>query len=431
MRVGLLRRLAPAGATVAAAAALACCAFALASAIASPQRADHARRGRPPTLGAATSPAQAGASFGLKLLGELGGGNAVVSPDSLEAALAMAGEGARGATAAQIAHTLELPSPSAFAAVGGLQRRLAGGLATASHGSPQPPTLLMGTGMFVQQGFALKEPFVASLRQGFGANPQPVDFEHDLSGAVHTINGWVEEQTRGVIPKAIESVPAKTVLALADAIYLHAYWVHPFEASHTKPAPFHALGAATQSVPFMNETETFPYGRGRGWSAVELPYAGSTLSLLVVLPGSEGLAALQRRLGPDLLARVVRSLSDRPVALSLPRFHISLSSSLVAPLEALGMKQAFRDDADFTAIADAPPLKIGEVRHDADIAVAEEGTTAAAATIVTIEATSAHVFTKRPVPFVADHPFLFFLRDGRTGAVLFAGRLADAASAQG
>ncbi len=149
--------------------------------------------------------------------------------------------------------------------------------------------------------------------------------------------------------------------------------------------------------------------------------------MLLVLPGAERLQELERRMGPPLLDGIASGLRTQRVAVALPRFHISFSASLVAPLRALGVRRAFTEAAEFPAISRARALKIGEVRHAAQIGVTEAGTEAAATTIVGLEPTAA---STPSASFVADRPFLFFVRDTRTGAILFAGRLADAATAQ-
>jgi serine protease inhibitor len=183
-------------------------------------------------------------------------------------------------------------------------------------------------------------------------------------------------------------------------------------------------------VPFMHETVELPYARGRGYAAVELPYSASTLSLLVVLPSGQRLSDLQRRLKPSLLGRIVHGLSPTSVVFALPRFHLSLQAELKGPLQTLGMTDAFSEAADFSGIAPGRGLHIGLVEHAADFTVDEHGTVAAAATIVTVEPGAAPL-PVHPVRFTANRPFLFFLRDDRTGAVLFAGRLVDPAAAPG
>ncbi len=374
------------------------------------------------------APAPASGSFGLDLMRRLGGGNVVFSPESIATALAMAGTGAAGRTAGQMAEVLHLASPGAFGAVGQLQSTIAAEQLAAARGDPEAPTLDLVNGLFLQQGFPLGASFLSGLQGGFGAAPQTVDFEHDSPGAVGAINAWVNAHTQGIIPHILTSLEPTTRLALANAIYLKAAWLTPFHIAATAPAPFHGQGPPT-SVPFMHETDVLPYDHGRGYAAVELPYRASTLSLLIVLPTGQSAAALQHRLDPSLLARIVHGLAPTPVSVGLPRFHIALQTNLNGVLEALGMTDAFSGSADFSRITTAEPLQVGVVEHAADFRVDEQGTVAAATTIVTIEAVSAPGFRRPPVRFDANRPFLFFLRDSRTGAVLFAGRLVDPSAA--
>lgn len=179
----------------------------------------------------------------------------------------------------------------------------------------------------------------------------------------------------------------------------------------------------------MHQTELLRYGAGPGFKAVALPYHSSTLSLLVVLPVRQRLGTLQHRLDGRSLARIARGLSVKPVILSLPRFHLNTDAELTSALIKLGMPTAFSQAADFSRITKTVPLKIAFVRHVADITVDEGGTVAAAATVVGVTRVSAPRPPRDPVVFNANRPFLFFLRDELTGAVLFAGRLTNPASA--
>ena len=378
----------------------------------------------------ALAPAAATGAFGLDLMHAMGGSeNLVLSPDSVATALAMAGSGAAGQTAAQIASVLHLKTPSSFTAIGALQGTIASEQAAAAQGDPKAPTLDLANALFLQGGFPLNPAFVSGLQEHFGAGPQSVDFKGDLSGSLKTINEWVSDHTNGIIGQLFESLPEKTRLVLADAVYLKASWLYPFTPGATSPAPFHSP-AGSSSVQFMHETQRLRYGSGRGYAAVDLPYRASTLSLLVVLPVGRSLGAPQHQLATSGLAGVVHGLSPKLVQLSLPRFHLRTQTSLNQALEALGMRAAFSEAADFSGITAAEQLKIALVEHAADFKVDEAGTEAAAATGVVVEPTSAEV--GRPphaVVFNANHPFLFFLRDDRTGAVLFAGRLNNPASA--
>ncbi|HEX5761808.1 MAG TPA: serpin family protein [Solirubrobacterales bacterium] len=369
-------------------------------------------------------PAVATGAFGLDLMRAQGPGNVVLSPDSVAAALAMTGTGGVGRTAREIARTLHLKGPTVLAAVGDLQRAIVTGQAVEGRGAP--PTLEIANGLFLQDALPFSAAFLAGARQRFGAAPQIVDFARNSTGALEAINGWVSEHTNGLIPEILDSLPPRMALALANAIYLDAAWEHPFQPNRTTREVFHATAGDT-TADFMHQTELLRYGAGRGYRAVALPYQSSTLSLLIVLPVAQRLGALQNQLDGRRLARIARGLSPTSVALSLPRFHLNTEAELVESLKKLGMRTPFSAAANFSRITTAAPLKIDFVTHAADFAVDEEGTEAAAATVVGIVRVSARR-PRDPVIFNVDQPFLFFLRDDRTGATLFAGRLVDPSS---
>lgn len=372
-------------------------------------------------------PAAATGAFGLDLMRAQPPGNVILSPDSVAAALAMTGTGAVGRTAREIADTLHLKGPTGLAAVGDLQRAIAAGQAAAAAGNPEPPTLEIANGLFLQQGLPFAPAFLSGVQQRFGAAPETVDFAGDPQGALDAINGWVSERTKGLIPQILDSLPGGMALALANAVHLDADWRHPFKMSKTRPGVFHGA-AGKVTVDFMHQTESLRYGAGPGYRAVALPYRSSTLSLLVVLPAGQRLGSLQHRLDGRSLARIARSLSARPVILSLPRFHLNTEAELAGVLQKLGMPTAFSDAADFSRITAAVPLKVAFVTHAADFTVDEAGTVAAAATVVGM-IRSAPRPPRDAAVFNANRPFFFFLRDDLTGAVLFAGRLTDPASA--
>jgi serpin B len=388
----------------------------------------HAKAPKHPVVSppASFAPAAATGAFGLDLLRAQGPGNVVLSPDSVAAALAMTGIGGAGRTAGEIARSLHLKGPGALAAVGDLQRAIVTGQAAAAVGASEPPTLEIANGLFLQQGLPFEPAFLSGALQRFAATPETVDFAGDPTGALDAINGWVNEHTKGLIPRILDSLPREMALALANAVYLDADWKHPFERRETRPGVFHKSAGKT-TVDFMHQTEPLRYGAGRGFKAVSLPYRSSTLSLLVVLPVRQQLGTLQHRLDGGSLARIARGLSVKPVILSLPRFHLNTDVELSGALKKLGMSTAFSEAANFSRITTAVPLKIAVVKHAADFTVDEAGTVAAAATVVGVTPTSGPGRPVNPVTFDANRPFLFFLRDDRTGAVLFAGRLADPA----
>ncbi len=341
----------------------------------------------------------------------------------------MAGTGAGGATASQMLSALHLGSAATFPAVGALQATIAAEQAAAGAGNPNAATLDLANGLFLQQGFSLEGAFSARLATSFGAQPQPVDFQNDPTGAAQAINGWVSAQTQGIIPAIVSNLDPTTVLALANAVYLKAHWQDSFSPSATTESVFHTPAGAMPSAPFMSQSGVLSYSAGAHYQAVDLPYTGSSLSMLVLLPVGESLAHLEDSLTESDYARIIAAERSANVDLRLPRFHLNLQANLAPVLQALGMTDAFSQAADFSGITTAAPLSIGLVQHDADITVDEQGTVAAAATVVTIVSVSAERAVGPVRTFDADHPFLFFLRDDRTGAVLFAGRLVDPSTA--
>jgi serpin B len=175
----------------------------------------------------------------------------------------------------------------------------------------------------------------------------------------------------------------------------------------------------------MHQRQDFRYAAASDVQLLELPYVGNEVSMIVALPSKrDGLPALEESLGAETLARWTASLRKREVILSLPKFKLTSQFQLSTELKALGMTTAFSDAADFSRMATGERLQISEVLHKAFVDVNEQGTEAAAATAVVVGVTSLPL-PQEPVVFNADHPFLFLLRDNRTGAILFLGRLVD------
>jgi serpin B len=176
--------------------------------------------------------------------------------------------------------------------------------------------------------------------------------------------------------------------------------------------------------PFMTQAPTeFGYAQAPDYVAIDLPYLGSDLGMLLVMPRGGTLARFEAGLTAAQLGAIAQALAPRRVKLSMPRFELVAHRSLNEALSALGMPVAFSDSADFSGITAQEPLKIATVEHGADLKVTEQGTVAAAATGIVAEPTAAAPSATMRVTL--DHPFLLFLRDERSGAILFAGRVAD------
>jgi serpin B len=241
------------------------------------------------------------------------------------------------------------------------------------------------------------------------------------------VNDWVDDETKGRISDLLGpgTVDALTRMILVNAIYLKAPWLVPFDANVTRPAPFSLLDGSTAEVPFMARSDDLmAYAQGDGWQAVELPYAGNALAMLVLLPDEGALATVEGELADGLIDRAASQLTETNVVLELPKWDIETRVELSQVLTVLGMPTAFSDAADFTGMTRDEPLQIGAVVHQANITVDEAGTEAAAATAVIMEVTSAPPGSEpEPIHLTVDRPFLYALRDRQTGAMLFLGRV--------
>lgn len=378
------------------------------------------------------SPATASAStnqLALDLLTRLGGsGNVVFSPYSVQSALAMTDQGAAGQTEAQIEHVLHAASKAELSSDA---RALRSALARAVRAPRRTPAgdvarLEIANSLWTQAGLALESPFKNVLTQQFAAPPRLVDFRRAPEPARKAINSWIADRTgriiKGLFPKG--AIDRLTKLVLANAIYLKAHWLSPFDPSSTAGRPFTTASGRTVRVPFMaQQTTEVRYGSGVGYQAVDLPYLNSTLSMLLIKPTSGSETSFERRLTSSALGRLTASLSGVTVYLRMPRFHLGLKQDLKSTLSALGMPIAFTDNADFSAITTQERLAISHVEHGADLQVDEQGTVAAAATGTSISTTAAPGGPTRHMTL--DHPFLALLREDRSGTILFAARVSD------
>ncbi len=351
-------------------------------------------------------------------------GNLFFSPYSVSTALAMTCAGARGETAAEMARVLhfDLDPASLHPAFAGLQWQLEEGQKTGGY------QIAIANRLWGQAGYPFLDPFLAITGKQYGAPLAQADFVRETEAARQAINRWVEERTRDRIRDLIAPgiLTVDTRLVLANAIWFKGKWESPFRKEATRPAPFHVSAGRTVDVPFMRQTGTFPFLQGDGFSVLALPYQGKDLSMLLFLPDAkEGLPALEEKLSAGAMSRWIAELEKghEEVAVLLPRFEMTYGCDLVTRLSAMGMPRAFDAGlADFSGMTGKRDLSIGAVIHKAFVKVDEEGSEAAAATAVAMLSKGIPL---PPKSFCADRPFLFLIRDNRSGSVLFMGRVGD------
>jgi serpin B len=310
----------------------------------------------------------------------------------------------------------------------------AGRLAAALVRTSAPSLLRIANRLFGDSRTRFEPAFLELSAAAFGAPLEPVSFA-DAAGAVRRINGWVEEQTddriRDLMPA--DAVDDSTRLVLVNAVYLLGKWSHPFPTRATRPRPFSTSPTEQKPVPTMYQKVVVRFGRADGLSAVELPYDGGALSMIVVLPDRvDGVGEVERSLTAGGLEALISSLARKEVAIALPRFEVSPPGLRMNDLlREIGLSLPFdRARADFRGIADpadpADQLYVSDVFHKAFVRTDEAGTEAAAALAVSM------ALRGGPPPptleFTVDHPFMFFIVHAATRLILFMGRVADPAA---
>lgn len=369
--------------------------------------------------------------FGLDLYGQLrtDTGNLFLSPLSISAALAMTTAGAKGKTLDEMTEVLHLPE-NPHPRFGNLLASLNDQempLPTRQPNVPRGYDFSIANAIWAQQGFPWREEFKQLVARHYSAGTNDVDYTTNPEAARVTINNWVQKQTREKIKDLIPAglITRLTRMVLTNAIYFKGQWAARFEKSATKQQPFLLADGGKVEVPLMHRVGSYSYAETEGYQLVELPYAGSRIGMVVVLPRKpDGLPQVEKELTAARLADdLARLAPERAVHLSLPRFKAEKAFSLKKPLMALGMKAPFVA-ADFSGMNRGnESLSISEVIHKALVEVDEEGTTAAAGTAVIVAKADAAPPTPKHIR--ADHPFLFLLRDTHTGSVLFLGRVTN------
>lgn len=360
-------------------------------------------------------------AFAFDLYGRLAAAsdeNVFLSPASISTALAMTYAGARGNTQSQMAAVLHLPERDVHEGFGAMVDYLN------ALGEEEEFDLTMANALWGQRDYAFRPQFTELLEARYGAGLRLVDFRGETEAARVTINDWVEEQTnekiQDLIPPGV--LTALTRLVLTNAIYFHGNWQEQFDPDATRPMPFTTAAGKEVETPTMFQEARFRYADDATAQVLEMGYEGGDMAMTILLPKrKDGLPDLEKDLDAAAMRKWTERLRSQQVKVYLPKFTMTTQFQLRSVLAAMGMPDAFNPkQADLSGMDGTKELFIQEVVHKAFVDVNEEGTEAAAATGVIVGVTS----VPPPTPvFRADRPFLFLIRDTRSGAVLFVGRL--------
>jgi len=369
-------------------------------------------------------------------------GNFVFSPFSINTALTMAYAGARGNTAAQMARVLHDSNTSRQ-----LQAEF-GALLDHLNGVNLPGTeFLVANSLWAQRGYPFLKPYQQLLQDHYKTSMMQIDLtgwpglpdEKIMAAARGKINDWAASHTGGKIKELLpgEFPAPDTRLILLDAVYFKGLWETQFERTNTTKSLFQISPGKSVTVPTMHAHGDFlVFKFPDEVHALQLPYLSNRLSMVILLPqNSDGLPELEQsfevplsvRMNAGRLEKIMISRLDEVIQLSfkvpldvaLPRFEGTSKFDLQKPLVSMGMTNAFDESADFSGVSTEKPFYIGAALHQATISVDEQGTEAAASASVEWDAKGS------PRSFIVDHPFLYYIRDNQTGAILFMGRVVD------
>jgi serpin B len=272
--------------------------------------------------------------------------------------------------------------------------------------------------VWTENDFPVKKQFSDILTVFYNADARLFDINN--TAAPDEINKWIDDKTNGLIKNMIDELPDNTVMLLINAIYFKGSWSSQFDKAKTVTRPFYRSDGSSVQVPMMNQEFDFKVYSGNGFLMGEFPYGQGNFVMDVILPAERnGADNLIQWLTDESFNSMVNGLRETKIELSFPRFKYGYKKQLNEILADMGMGIAFTDMADFSNIADTN-LCISKVLHQAFIETNEEGTVAAAATVVEIGYTSVGPFFMN-----LDHPFVYIIRETSTNTILFMGKVAD------
>lgn len=343
------------------------------------------------------------------------GSNIMISPLSISCALSMTLNGAKGETLEAMLEALRVNGLTPDEINVSYQK-----LTEALLSVDKRVKMQIANSVWSRDDFPVKEAFIDILETYYKA--ESLGFSAGDPQAPVIINAWIEDNTNGLIKEMIDEIPADVVMLLINAIYFKGMWKFQFDENDTDDLPFYKNGDVPVDVPTMSLQEKFMIYRGENFTMAELPYGQGNFVMDIILPDETGgIGTVLETLNETSFNAWVSEARETKIDLYLPRFKYEYKKELKDILTDMGMGIAFTGQADFTNIADYD-LCINKVLHQSFIETNEEGTEAAAATVVMIELTSA---PSLPAVFRADHPFIYIIRETTTNSVIFMGLVAD------
>ena len=352
-------------------------------------------------------------------------GNVALSPVGISGSLAVALLGARAETQRQMIDVLRVHKE--VSGLSDLFLAFRGGIEGLTQEGIQTN---VANSFWILKGYEIESSFIDSVKGVFNEPVSSLDFRYQPSESADTMNDWVNRKTQGKIQSIItpEQISTQMKMIILSAVFFRGNWVHRFEEGLTTTEPFYAKPEFTLQMKAMKNSGKFKYARNDLCQALELPYEGNRLSMVALIPNDiSGINKLDETLSADMFAGLRKQMTPTEVSLVFPGFAMDYSTNLSETLATMGMTDAFdASKADFSGISKSNngKLFISNAFQKVSMEVSEEGTSAAAASSVTISDSAGAVHPSTTV-VRADRPFVFLIMDNKTGAVLFIGRLCD------
>jgi serine protease inhibitor len=348
---------------------------------------------------------------------EDGDKNIFISPLSISTALAMTLNGAENNTLKEMQDALMLAGLSKDEINKGFQYLL-----ERLQNLDKKVEVNISNSIWTRKGFGVREDFLSRNQKYFDALTKPIDFT--APDAADKINKWISDATKKMIEEMINPpIDPNTVMMLINAIYFNGKWTDPFDPEKTKDKEFTTLDGQKKTVKMMSKEDRIEYMQNKKLKAVKLPYGDKKMSMYCILPDKNtNINTFIKKFSTDTWNEIKDGLSPTSdLKLEIPKFKMEYGiKELNNVLKSLGMRDAFSDKADFSGMADN--IFISKVLHKAVIDVDEEGTKAAAATVVIMLESS---MPMDPLEFIADRPFMFLIADEEDGTILFMGKMAE------
>ena len=366
---------------------------------------------------------EANNSFAFKLFDQINDNsksdeNIIISPLSVAFALSMTLNGAEGSTEQAMLQTLELSGYTKAELNQAIEN-----LSSIIFDKDSGVDITLANSVWSRSDISINKEFISVLERYYKAESK--QFKAGDKNTAKLVNSWIEDKTDGMIKDMLDRVDNDIIMMLVNAICFKGMWTNPFSENATVDAPFYPTTDKQVTVKMMNLTKSFNYFDGEGYKMVELPYGDERFAIDIFLPDNDSdIQGFLEEINVGEITNATQNMSRQSVKISLPRFKYEYKKELKEILSDMGMAIAFGDGANFSGISQNAKLAIDNVTHKAFIETTEEGTKAAAATVVGVKLMSARPI--EPINFVIDRPFFYIIRDTESNVAIFIGKIVNA-----